>query len=116
MVIPSDWRPREIGTLVYLSSKGRVLLIRKKRGHGAGKVNAPGGRLEPGETPLECARREVREEVCVECGRLEPAAELKFHDTGNGYSMLGFVFRSDELSGEPTETDEARPFWCGWDV
>ena len=46
-----DWRPDHIGTLTFLHQHGRVLLMRKKRGHGAGKINGPGGKLESGETP-----------------------------------------------------------------
>ena len=36
-----DWRPDHIGTLVFLLADGRVLLMRKKRGHGAGRINGP---------------------------------------------------------------------------
>ena len=52
-------------TLLFLidRSTDSVLLIRKKRGIGAGKINAPGGKIDPGETPAECAVRETREEV-----------------------------------------------------
>ena len=30
-------------------AKREVLLIRKKRGLGAGKINGPGGKIDPGE-------------------------------------------------------------------
>ncbi len=33
-----------------------TLLIRKKRGLGAGKITAPGGRIEAGETPEAAGR------------------------------------------------------------
>ncbi|MEO1370466.1 MAG: NUDIX domain-containing protein, partial [Acidobacteriota bacterium] len=52
------WRPTDRATLVFVIDGGRILLIRKKRGLGAGKVNGPGGRLEAGETPVQCAVRE----------------------------------------------------------
>ena len=29
--------------------------------------------------------------------------------------MRGFVFRTDAFEGDPIETAEASPFWCGWD-
>jgi 8-oxo-dGTP pyrophosphatase MutT (NUDIX family) len=41
--------------------KGRVLLCRKKRGHGM--LILPGGKIERGETAIECIAREVREEL-----------------------------------------------------
>ena len=124
-IIPDDWTPRELGTLVFVERdcapanahrRREVLLIHKKRGHGAGKVNAPGGRVEPGETPHECAVREVREEVGLRCSDLEPAAQLRFHDTVNGFDMRGFVFLARTFEGNAVETPEAAPFWCAWEA
>ena len=61
----TSWRAVDPATLVFIIKDDRVLLIRKKRGLGAGKVNGPGGRLEPGETFKACAIREVQEELLV---------------------------------------------------
>ena len=58
-----NWNPKERATLMFILQNGRMLLIHKKRGFGAGYFNAPGGRLEAGETSLECAVRETREEL-----------------------------------------------------
>ena len=33
---------------MFVVQGGKILLIRKKRGIGAGKVNGPGGKFEPG--------------------------------------------------------------------
>lgn len=117
-LIPENWQP-QAGTLVYIERLGdadAVLLIRKKRGHGANKINAPGGRVERDETPLAGAKREVREEVGLRCRSLWAAALLRFHDRKNGYDMRGFVFRTSTFDGEPVETAEAAPFWCRWDA
>ena len=40
-----------IETLLYVVKNGRVLLIRKKRGLGAGFFNGVGGKARLGETP-----------------------------------------------------------------
>lgn len=40
-----------------------VLLQRKRKTDYAGKLNGTGGKLEPGETPERCARREIQEET-----------------------------------------------------
>ena len=58
----NHWQPRQLANLCFIVKDGRVLLIRKKRGLGAGKINGPGGRLEPGETTLAAAIRETQEE------------------------------------------------------
>jgi 8-oxo-dGTP diphosphatase len=54
-----------MAVLCFVVKGDSLLLIEKLRGLGAGKVNAPGGRLEPGETPEEAAVRELQEEVSV---------------------------------------------------
>ena len=120
-LIPPDWRPVP-ATLVFVERGGEVLLIRKKRGHGAGKVNAPGGRLEAAETPAACARRELREETGLCCGALMPVAYLRFHDRedrgdrAHAYDVRGFAFRAATFEGVARETPEAAPFWCAWDA
>jgi 8-oxo-dGTP diphosphatase len=106
-----DFRADDVATLCFVVDGDRVLLIDKKRGHGAGKVNGPGGKVEVGESAHACARRETCEEVGVDPLGVECRAELRFQDT-NGYAMLGFAFVADRHRGEPVETDEARPFWC----
>src|SRR5262245_12205628 len=52
-----EFRPTQHATLLFVRDAERVLLIRKKRGHGAGKINGPGGRVEAGESPLDAAVR-----------------------------------------------------------
>lgn len=98
-------------TLVFALRGGEVLLIRKKRGLGAGKINAPGGRFEPDETPLACAVREFREEVCAVPSGLVWCGRNRFHFT-DGYATDVHVFRAGAVAGEPAPTDEADPFWC----
>ena len=79
-LLPDDWSPKEIGTLVYATDGDRILLIEKLRGHGAGLINAPGGRLEHGETIGECAIREIWEEVGITVSTLSLRGILRFHD------------------------------------
>lgn len=106
----AKWEPRERATLLFVIRDGMILLIRKKRGLGAGKINGPGGRLEPGETALEAAVRETREELGVEALSPELHGELHFQFV-DGYSLLCSVFLSPDCIGDPIETDEADPIW-----
>ena len=115
VALPSTWSPRQRGTLVYLLQESSVLLIHKLSGHGAGRVNAPGGRLEKNESIRQCAVREVREEVGIHVATLHPAAVLRFHDLGNGFSMAGYVFTSRTFEGDAVSSSEADPFWCRQD-
>jgi 8-oxo-dGTP diphosphatase len=112
---PPDWRswkPGVLATLMFIVDEeaGRVLLIRKKRGLGAGKINGPGGKMDPGETSLECAVRETQEELGVTA--LEPVkhGELWFQFV-DGLALHVDVFRATRWQGEPVETPEAIPLW-----
>jgi 8-oxo-dGTP diphosphatase len=97
--------------LCFLLRDGEVLLIRKKRGFGAGKINGVGGRVEPGERPEEAAVREVFEEVGVRVRSLEPAGTLEFYSADSEPDWLIHVFLSRDFEGEPRESEEASPRW-----
>jgi len=105
-----SWKPTERGVLCFVLRAGKVLLIHKKRGLGAGKVNGPGGRIEAGESPAEAAVREAQEEVGVTPRGLKAAGELLFQFT-DGYALHCEVFTAEDAAGELVETDEAAPFW-----
>lgn len=104
------WRPDLEATLLFVVRRGRVLLIHKKRGLGAGKLNAAGGKVDAGESPLEAAIREFEEEVRARPVDPRKVGELAFHVL-EGDSILIHVFRADTVDGEPAETEEATPLW-----
>ncbi|MBI5624029.1 MAG: 8-oxo-dGTP diphosphatase [Elusimicrobia bacterium] len=106
----SAWKPTERAVLCFVIEDGRMLLIRKKLGLGAGKINGPGGRIEPGETPLAAALRETEEEVGLTPTGVSQAGELLFQFK-DGYALHCSVFKAAGAMGELRETDEALPFW-----
>ena len=105
-----SWSPVDYATLIFCFNQNQVLLIRKKRGLGEGKINAPGGRLEPGESSRAAAIRECQEEV-----GLTPMSPMFIGDHrfqfSNGYSMHVFVYRCESATGELIETAESIPLW-----
>lgn len=107
----SAWEPVDTAVLTFIRHDGQVLLILKKRGLGHGKFNAPGGRLEAGETPEQAAVRETQEEVGLTPQGLRFAGRLDFAFT-DGYSLRCHVFTASSYVGVLAETDEAAPFWC----
>lgn len=107
----ASWRGEILATLLFVIHEGKILLIEKKRGIGAGKVNGPGGKMDPGETPLECALRETREELMIEATRVQKRGELCFA-MSDMPDIHCHVFVAEGWDGEPTETEEAVPFWC----
>lgn len=113
----TSWQPAVRATLMFIVDEPRqhVLLIRKKRGLGAGKINGPGGKIDPGETSAECAVRETQEELCVTA--LDPVkhGELWFQFV-DGLALHVDVFRATRWEGDPAETPEAIPLWTPLDA
>lgn len=99
-------------TLCFIRDNDHLLLIEKKTGVGEGLYNGPGGKIEGGETPLECAIRETKEEVGVHVPEdaVEKKGELRFV-FGDDPFMHVHVFTAEEFHGDPTESVEARPEW-----
>ena len=91
-----------------------VLLGRKLTGLGVGKIVAPGGKLEPEESAIDAARRELQEEV----GRELDIAELtevglnryRF-PTKPSLNQDSHVFRAVWASGVPARSAELEPLW-----
>ena len=104
------WQPSMRAALCFVQREGQILMIRKKRGLGAGKINGPGGRLEPGETSLAAAIRETEEELCITPRKLKERGELHFQFV-DGLALHCVVYTADGCLGEPKETDEATPHW-----
>ncbi|MCP4202308.1 MAG: 8-oxo-dGTP diphosphatase [bacterium] len=110
-----SWSPTDLATLLFVIERDRILLIRKLRGLGAGKINGPGGRLDDGESPRQAAVREVEEELGIT--PLDPVerGQLRFQFV-DGYSIHGFVFHATRYTGVPHATDEAIPLWTPLDA
>lgn len=104
------WKGEMLATILFIIKDGEILLIEKKRGLGAGKINGPGGKIDPGETPLEAAIRETQEELLITPHTPRKLGELRF-SMSDCPDILCHVYRADDYSGIPTETDEAVPVW-----
>lgn len=80
---------------------GRVLVVREGKAGVAGRWNLPSGRMEPGETPLACARREAREEVGLE---VTPTALVGIYRDRSPVvegDVLVFAFHASAVEGSP---------------
>ena len=98
----STWDPNMHATLLFILRGKEVLLIHKKTGLGAGKVNAPGGKIEEGETAEQAAIREVREEVKIEADSPTEMGILRFQFVDDECLALHCtVFCASKFQGNP---------------
>ena len=99
-------------TICHVVQGRRLLLKKASRGISAGKWNAPGGKIEPGESPEECARREVLEETGLEVTGLVHHGTLTFlMDGGKNLHTRAEVFSTKHARGKPRGSEEGPVKW-----
>ena len=94
-----------------LNERGEVLLQKKARGFGKGNWNGPGGKLKPGESPAESARREFFEETEIVIKNLEQRGEIEFIFPDQSINNHMYVFVSREWEGETKDKGEGELRW-----
>jgi len=99
-------------TLLYIIKDGKILLIYKKRGFGAGKWNGPGGKIEDGEDPMDAAVRETEEETGLMPKSVIGIGTIDFYmGQSEKPDFAVRIFNASDFSGSVRETEEAIPRW-----
>ena len=94
--------------VVAIDADGQVLLVRQPRpAVNARLLELPAGLVDPGETPIVCARRELEEETGYTADHLEPLA--RFYSSPGFCTELLHVFLATgvrECRAEPDHEEE----------
>jgi 8-oxo-dGTP pyrophosphatase MutT (NUDIX family) len=105
-----DEEPSPAAVLVAITDQpapGLILTTRRDnlRTH-AGQVAFPGGRIDPGETPVQAALREAHEELGLDPADVTVLGEADSYRTVTGYSVtpvVGLVPAGLDLTPNPAE-------------
>lgn len=101
-------------TQVYLERDGKYLMLlrdKKENDMNEGKWIAAGGKFEEGETPEQCAVREVLEETGYLCGELEYRGKVSFlNDVFDSELMHIFTCSDFKMDRAPVD-DEGTLEW-----
>ena len=85
--------------------------IKKPNDMHQGKWNGLGGKLEPGETPEECAIREIYEESGLVVKDFRYKGLLTFPGFANEEDWYAFVFVVTDFEGDLIDSPEGRLEW-----
>jgi 8-oxo-dGTP diphosphatase len=77
----------------------------------AGKWNGLGGKFEPGETPEECATREIWEEAGIKASAPRLRGIITFPGFFNDEDWYTFLFLVDEFEGDLIDSPEGILKW-----
>jgi 8-oxo-dGTP diphosphatase len=112
-------QPPRVGVAALVVRENRVLLLHRINAHGAGSWSPPGGHLEPGENPEQCAIRETKEETNLDIGGLRFLAITNDIFEEEGLHYITIWMRPGVVDGEavvnaPEEASEIG--WFAWDT
>lgn len=110
----------QLATICYLDNGSQILLLlrnKKANDYHWGKYISVGGKFEAGETPEECARREILEETGLIAHDLNLQGVITFpnfqHD---GRDWVTFVYRVTDFEGTLLrESNEGTLYWVDYD-
>ena len=108
-----------VGVGVIVTRGDRVLLIKRKGVHGQGTWSTPGGHLEYGESPEQCAARETVEETGIDITGVRALGYTNdvFAESGRHYITLWMA--GEHKSGQATVAapyEASEVGWYAWDA
>ena len=104
----------KLATLCYVSKNNKTLMLyrnKKENDYHEGKWNGLGGKFELGETPEECAIREIKEEAGLNVKDLTLKGFITFPLFDGKDDWYVFLFVINEFDGELIDSPEGKLEW-----
>lgn len=104
----------KLATLCYVRRNGKTLMVhrvKKENDMHQGKWNGLGGKLEAGETPEECAIREIYEEAGLVVNKLEWKGIITFPAFSQEEDWYTFLYVITDFTGELIDSPEGNLDW-----
>ena len=90
---------------------GDRILVQDRRDPKWSGVTFPGGHVEPGESLVESAIREVKEETGLDISNVRLCGVRQWTRENGEYRYLVFFFKTDTFSGTLRSSEEGEMFW-----
>lgn len=111
-LLPAPARPAAVLAPIVARDGEATLLLTQRAGtlrDHSGQIAFPGGKIEPGESPLDAALREAEEEIGLSRARLEILGCLDPYQTSTGFRVFPLVALAHpplELAVNQNEVEE----------
>jgi len=100
----------EVAAAIIENEQGQILIARRKKGKSQeGLWEFPGGKLEPGESPEACLKRELLEEMNIEIDPYERFG-VNEHDYGT-FQIRLIAYKARYLNGDIRLVDHDEYRW-----
>ena len=109
----------KVGVAIIITKNDQVLLMKRKGLHGIGTWTTPGGHLDFGETPEQCAAREAKEEVGLDVVDIRFRAFTNDVFESGGQHYISIWMEGESILGEPiiaAEDEVEKIGWYAWDA
>lgn len=106
----------KLATLCYVTDKKTdstlmIHRVKKENDYHEGKWNGLGGKFEQGESPEECAIREIEEECGLKVKSIKMKGFITFPMFDGKDDWYVFLFTADEFTGELIDSNEGNLAW-----
>lgn len=108
----------KLATICYIDNGREFLLLhrnKKPKDVHAGKWIGVGGKMEQGESPEDCAKREILEETGLQATDMRMVGVITFPEFTPGNDWYTYVFRVTGFEGQLVDCSEGTLEWVPYE-